>query len=204
MARKRTIDPAIWGDDAFSALSLGARVLYMGMLSHADDEGRLSGAPRELKNRIFPGDGALTLSDIESMRGELTTSKLIVCYAVAGKVYVTISGWEKHQKVRWVTPSKIPAAASGSVVEHHDKSNCATATTKLSPQHCGGATHLISTVVGDVVVGGPGGPTQPPAPVPSQTATKPPPSAESFPAEVRRLHAIYRDPEAFLTWERQA
>ena len=40
MARKRMIDPNIWQSEDFNSLSLMGRLLFIGMFSNADDEGR--------------------------------------------------------------------------------------------------------------------------------------------------------------------
>ena len=43
MARKRMIDPNIWDSEDFSKLSILGRLLFIGMFSNADDEGRGKG-----------------------------------------------------------------------------------------------------------------------------------------------------------------
>ena len=40
MARKRMIDPAIWQSQDFSRLSMLAKLVFIGLFSYADDEGR--------------------------------------------------------------------------------------------------------------------------------------------------------------------
>ena len=40
MARRRMIDPNFWESEDVSRLSLFARLLFIGMISNADDEGR--------------------------------------------------------------------------------------------------------------------------------------------------------------------
>lgn len=192
MARKRTIDPAIWVDEAFTSLSLGARILYVGLVTQADDEGRLSGSALELKLRIFPADG-FELSKIEEWRSELNQSRLIRCYTIGGKCYLTIIGWGKHQNVRWSSPSKIPAPPETSVDSHHENEQTYAPCT---PRTRGVHSHLSHLSVVDdgtstvpVVGGGPGEVPPPAAVAPPPPPPKPEP--KPYPESVRRLWSVY-------------
>jgi len=54
MARKRMIDPSIWTNEKFGTLSTLAQVLFIGMISNADDEGRLKASSKYIKAVILP------------------------------------------------------------------------------------------------------------------------------------------------------
>ncbi len=126
MGKKRLIDPAVWTSGDFTSLSVHARMLYFGCISHADDDGRLTGAARDLKNRVFPADGSLSLSDVETWRSELHGAGLIQHYAVAGKSYIQVAGWDAQQKVRWYQESKLPAPSEVSAEAQNKVSERAT------------------------------------------------------------------------------
>ena len=53
MARKRMIDPNIWESEDFSKLSVLARLVFIGIFSNADDDGRGRGKSAYLKSIIF-------------------------------------------------------------------------------------------------------------------------------------------------------
>ena len=56
MARRRMIDPNIWQSEDVAELSMFARLLLIGLISNADDEGRGKANPVFLKSTIFPYD----------------------------------------------------------------------------------------------------------------------------------------------------
>ena len=109
LARKRTIDPGIWADEDFCAVSQKARLLYLGLISQADDEGRLPGSPTELKHRLYPGaHDAITCEGVLSLLNELCAVHLIAVYKAPQKSYVALRGWGKNQTMSWATESKYP------------------------------------------------------------------------------------------------
>lgn len=109
MARKRQIDPDIWTSEQFIGLSRDARLLFIGMISQSDDEGRMKGSCIHLKLIIFPADN-LDISDINTWRNEIVTQKLAVLYAVDGQEYVYLPKYFKHQYMSKRFPSKLPSA----------------------------------------------------------------------------------------------
>lgn len=124
MARKRQIDPGIWTSEHFINLSqgvndLGARQLFIGMVSNADDERRLKASPAYLKMIIFPGDD-FTPDQILEWRKRIEKEKFCVVYAVNGTEYAQIaeeSDFDMHQYVNKPLPSKIPPPPNGAVPE---------------------------------------------------------------------------------------
>lgn len=57
MARIRTLKPSVWRDKAFCSVSRDARLLFIGLISNADDEGRFEADPELLRAAIYPRDG---------------------------------------------------------------------------------------------------------------------------------------------------
>lgn len=108
MARKRMIDPSIWADEDFGSLSPEAQVLYIGIISNADDEGRLPANPAFLSASIFPFKG-LTAEQAKDIRSEvLTRMKSAILYIVDGKEYIELKKWYQYQAINRPTPSKYP------------------------------------------------------------------------------------------------
>ena len=64
MARKYDIDSTLWDHVELGTLPIRARLLFVGVLSNADDEGRLKGDPRYLKGLVFRYDDKVTRAQI--------------------------------------------------------------------------------------------------------------------------------------------
>ena len=54
MARKRMIDPSIWINEDFGTLSSLADLVFIGLFSIADDEGRCKASLASIKAVRFP------------------------------------------------------------------------------------------------------------------------------------------------------
>jgi len=112
MPRKRQIDPDIWTSEQVLTLPIEARLLFIGMISHADDEGRLRGSPLSLKAAIFPGD-TCSLENIKAWRNAIVANKLAVCYANEGSEYLWLPSFKKFQYMTKRFPSKLPEPPEG-------------------------------------------------------------------------------------------
>lgn len=112
MARIRSIKPDIWDDDRIDELSRDARLLFIGLITQADDEGYLQGRPQWVKSKVYPGDEDLTKTEVSGWLDELNHSGLIWCYEHEGKPYIWLPNWEKHQSIdkRYKQESKLPRA----------------------------------------------------------------------------------------------
>lgn len=109
MARKRMIDPSIWADQKLGQLSRNHRLLFIGLISNADDEGRLVGHPSLLKSFVFPYDDDITAKDVDAWLTDLATSGVIQCYTVSGDRYIHVKNFSKWQYIQKPTPSNLPA-----------------------------------------------------------------------------------------------
>jgi len=108
MARKRMIDPGIWTSEDFSNLSFIARLIWVGLISNADDEGRGKANVAYLKSQLFPYDDDLSLKKIEAALTEIGNSMSIQFYEVECKKYYQLTKWDKFQTINRPTPSQIP------------------------------------------------------------------------------------------------
>lgn len=107
MARIRTIKPSLWGDDKVAQLSRDARLLFIGIISNADDEGRFIATPVALSGTIFPLDD-LPPAPIKRWRGEIVGQGLIRLYRVGPHEYGYLPHWRKHQRIDKPQPSALP------------------------------------------------------------------------------------------------
>ena len=93
MARSRNIKPGFFSNEHLAELDFATRLLFIGMWTEADREGRLEDRPRRLKMALFPADNV----DIESMLSGLESYGFIRRYAASGCRAIQIVSWAKHQ-----------------------------------------------------------------------------------------------------------
>lgn len=108
MARKRMIDPEIWTDDKVLMLPLDAVAFYIGLITQADDEGRLKYAPISLRAKICPRENVL-LAQVGEWMYQIAEVGLVVPYEAENAVFAVLPGWDRYQKVGHPVPSKLPA-----------------------------------------------------------------------------------------------
>lgn len=106
--RIRTIKPEIWADEAVGHLGPWERLLFVGLITMADDEGRLRAPSAAVIGHVFPYDG-IAHAKVRRWLRALHDGELIVLYEIDGTPYVQICGWSKHQKITRPTRSSLPA-----------------------------------------------------------------------------------------------
>lgn len=109
MARIRSLKPEIWMSPQVMNLSHGARLLFIGLITQADDEGRGSADVRKLKASIFGGDD-VTSVDVHGWLNECSVNGLAVLYHAEnhGDLYA-LPSWTNHQSINRATRSRYPA-----------------------------------------------------------------------------------------------
>lgn len=108
MARKRMISPEIWASSSFAELTDFAKIVFIGLISNADDEGKGESDPALLKSTLFPRDEKKRAADVKSALSEIARSTSTLFYSVEGKNYYVLTKWKVYQKLDRPTPSKIP------------------------------------------------------------------------------------------------
>lgn len=104
MARIRTIKPEFWTDERLTECSLSARLLFIGMLNFADDNGNQAYSAKRLKMQIFPADAI----DTQPLLDDLISHGVVIAYSVDGENYLHIKGFAKHQVINRPSATKIP------------------------------------------------------------------------------------------------
>lgn len=108
MARRRMIDPSIWSDPIVGSLSDAARILFVALISNADDEGRIDADVRWLKRTVF-GFRDTTTAEVDGYLQELTDNlRSVVVYEADGRRYAQLLNWKQFQTINRPTPSRIP------------------------------------------------------------------------------------------------
>ena len=94
MARIRSVHPGLFTDEAWFESSFGARIMLIGLLTEADDQGVFEWRPITLKMRLFPADNV----DTKTILAELATVGWIHQFEESGKQYGAIRNFCKWQR----------------------------------------------------------------------------------------------------------
>lgn len=108
MARIRQFKPSFFTDDKVGVLSRDARLFFFGVLSEADDEGRLVDSPKRLAGVVFPFDDDVTPKKIERWINELEAQRMVVRYEHDGGRFMQVRRFKEHQKMSHPTASTLP------------------------------------------------------------------------------------------------
>lgn len=93
MARARTIKPSFFKNDDLVEIDPLGRLLFIGLWTIADREGRLEDRPKKIKMEILPADSC----DVDAFLAALQDAGFITRYEVDGKRYIQINNFSKHQ-----------------------------------------------------------------------------------------------------------
>lgn len=107
MARRRMIDPNFWQSEDISKLTIRQRLLFIGLFSNADDEGKLRGNPAFIRSIVFPYED-FTTTDVEKDLKDIEEVGSIIQYTVDDSKYILIVNWKKFQRVDKPQRSVIP------------------------------------------------------------------------------------------------
>lgn len=94
MARARNIKPGFFKNEHLVELPFETRLLFIGLWTLADREGRLEDRPKRIQIELFPCDSV----DVEKSLQQLADEGFIQRYQVDGAHYVQIINFLKHQK----------------------------------------------------------------------------------------------------------
>lgn len=106
MPTRRMIDPSFWQSESMAELSEGERLFFIGLISNADDQGRIRGHPSLLRSLIYPFDDIST-EVIEARIEALSSIDSIFIYETGGKKAIQIIKWWDYQSPQWAYPSKM-------------------------------------------------------------------------------------------------
>lgn len=95
MARIRSIKPNFFTSDDTCRCSRDARLLFIGLWTEADREGRLEDRPQQIKTRLFPDEDDM---NIGTLLDELHAAEMIERYAVGVFRVIQIRNFAKHQR----------------------------------------------------------------------------------------------------------
>src|SRR3989304_3090656 len=132
MARTRSLKPGFFLSERVASVPFEWRLLFAGLWTQADREGRLEDRPMRLKACLFPYDDL----DIDQGLSSLVNVGLIQRYDRDGRRVIAIPSWSQHQQPHIREPhSELPApgASTGPAPGSHR-----TSTGLASGQHRAG------------------------------------------------------------------
>lgn len=95
MARIRTIKPEFFLHEGLAELSPLHRLLFIGLWTLADREGRMEDKPRRIKACVFPWEDC----DVDALLADLDAADLVHRYADdAGDRFLSIPSFGRHQR----------------------------------------------------------------------------------------------------------
>lgn len=106
MARARNIKPGFFRNADLVELPVETRLLFIGLWTMADREGRIADRPKQIKMELYPADSF----DVNAMLDDLAQSGFICRYVVNEIKCIQIVNFLKHQNPHHAEkPSTLPA-----------------------------------------------------------------------------------------------
>jgi hypothetical protein len=103
--RARNVKPGFFLNEELAEVPFEARLLFIGLWSYADREGRFEWRPKRIKAEIFPYDNI----EITDFLRYLTDKNFVSQYQVDGCLYGVVENFKKHQRPHPTErPSTIP------------------------------------------------------------------------------------------------
>ena len=99
MPRKRMIDPGFWSDAKMRKLQLPERLLYLALVSGADDFGKGCGEAAVIKGWAFPFDAEITVDNVAAWLARLKKVGVIYWWKDGGGMIFQLPTWQKHQRI---------------------------------------------------------------------------------------------------------
>lgn len=93
MARSRNIKPGFFSNDVLGEFPALTRLLFAGIWTLCDREGRLEDRPKKIRAEVLPYD----ICDAEEMLQSLERAGFITRYEVDGVRVIQVLAWHKHQ-----------------------------------------------------------------------------------------------------------
>ncbi|MCN9240712.1 hypothetical protein NGF19_07860 [Streptomyces sp. RY43-2] len=109
MARIRTFKPETFSSESLAQVSVYAERTFFGLISRADDHGRVRDQPAALCGELWAVRGGRTPVDVEDDLIQLAAANLICRYEDdGGKRYLHVVTWHQHQKINRASRSRLP------------------------------------------------------------------------------------------------
>lgn len=127
--RARSVKPGFFTNDVLAEIDPLGRILFIGLWSLADREGRLEDRPKRIKAEVLPYDEC----DVDQLLHELEVRDFIVRYHVDGQALIQVTSFDKHQHVhKNEGPSTLPPPGDFELV--HERNGAASGFIRSDPE----------------------------------------------------------------------
>jgi len=106
MPRIRTIKPEIWQDEKLAPLQPLTRLVFVGLISMADDAGRLVDNIKSIDGFLFPETKESSREPLDILA---RIGRIIRYTSSSGQKLIQITNWDRHQKVDKPAKYTLPA-----------------------------------------------------------------------------------------------
>src|SRR5690606_39089017 len=96
MPRIRSVKPEFWSDEKLAPLDPLTRLVFLGLISMADDAGRLLGIVKQIDAFIFPETDHSSREALEKLR---RLGRILRYQLPNGQRVIQITHWQRHQRV---------------------------------------------------------------------------------------------------------
>lgn len=108
MARKRMIHPEFFLSDDVAALSVPARLTFIGLWCHVDDDGRAKDSAAAVCAAVWGMDPGVTPTRVADLLDELETVGTLCRYEVEGQRFMHVPSWPQWQSISHPSDPRIP------------------------------------------------------------------------------------------------
>lgn len=129
MARSRNIKPGFFTNDVLGELPALTRLLFAGIWTICDREGRLEDRPKKIRAEVLPYDQC----DADEMLQSLHEAGFIKRYTAGGKSVIQVLAWAEHQNPH----IKEAASTLPAPDQHHTSTVLAPVKSSPSPEQAG-------------------------------------------------------------------
>lgn len=105
--RIRTVKPEAWQDEKVGKVSRDGRLLFVVLITLADDEGRFRLLPSLILGHGYPYDSDAGRK-LKGWLSELESVGLVVLYESEGVEYGALPSWQRHQRINRSADSILP------------------------------------------------------------------------------------------------
>lgn len=109
---RRMLDSRLWANEHFGEMPMMARLLLLGIINHADDQGRIKGKLMYLRTEIFRYDTDVTNEQVAECLKRIEANGTIECYQADGKDCIQLLNWWDYQSLQFAAPSDMPRPAT--------------------------------------------------------------------------------------------
>lgn len=108
MARKRMLHPEFFLSDDVAAMSIAARLTFIGLWCYVDDDGRAKDSAAAVCAAAWGMDADVTPARVADLLDEIETVGSLCRYEVGGQRFLHIPAWSRWQSIAHPADPRIP------------------------------------------------------------------------------------------------